>query len=147
MKIADALVGVKRLFLDTSPVIYHVEGTVAYQPLTDLIFQEIRSRTFEAVASSVTLAECLVHPYQRGDMALVQKFRNVITAGINTRYVGVDAVAESAAELRARYNLSLTDAFQVAAALATDCNAFLTNDSTLKRVGGLIILVLDELEI
>ncbi len=147
MKIADALSGVTRLFLDTSPVIYHVEGVAAYQPLTDVIFQEIRNGAFEAVTSSVTLAECLVHPYRNSDTALVQQFRNVITAGVNTRYVGVDATAESAAELRARYNLSLTDAFQVAVALAAGCDAFLTNDVILKRVTELTVLVLDDLEV
>ena len=147
MKVADALAGVNRLFLDTAPVIYHIEGNLTYQPLTDLIFQRIQSGTLEAVTSSVTLAECLVHPYRRGDTMLIQKFHQVITTAAHTRYVGVDAVAEQAAELRARYNLSLTDAFQVAAALAANCAAFLTNDTTLKRVGELAILIIDELEV
>jgi predicted nucleic acid-binding protein len=80
-------------------------------------------------------------------MALVQQFRNVITVGVHTHYVGVDSVAEQAAELRARYNLSLTDAFQIAAALAAGCDAFLTNDAALKRVSKLTILMLDELEV
>lgn len=112
-----------------------------------MIFQEIRNGTFEAVTSSVTLDECLVHPYRQGNAALVQQFRNVITAGVNTHHVGVDAVAESAAELRARYNLSLTDAFQIAAALAAGCDVFLTNDVRLKHVTELTVLVLDDLEL
>jgi predicted nucleic acid-binding protein len=147
VKVINALSGVRQLFLDTAPVIYHVEGNPAYQALTDQVFQKIQSGTPEAVTSSVTLAECLVHPYRHGDMPLVQKFRNVITAGIHTRYVGVDAVAEQSAELRARYNLALADAFQVASALAAGCDAFLTNDAALKRVSELTILVLDELEV
>jgi predicted nucleic acid-binding protein len=52
-----------------------------------------------------------------------------------------------AAELRARYNLTLTDAFQVACALDADCEAFLTNDFGLKRVTEIQIIVLDALEI
>lgn len=146
MNVNDALTGVRRLFLDTAPVIYHVEGNASYQPLTDVIFKEIGVGTFEAVTSSVTLAECLVHPYRRGAMDLVEKFRNVIVTGLHTHYVGVDAVAESAAELRARYNLSLTDAFQVAAALAAGCEALLSNDVALKRVTELRMLILDELQ-
>jgi predicted nucleic acid-binding protein len=147
VKVINALSGVRRLFLDTAPVIYHVEGNPAYQALTDQVFQKIQSGTPEAVTSSVTLAECLVHPFRHGDLPLVQTFRNVITAGIHTRYVGVDAVAEQSAELRARYNLALADAFQVASALAAGCDAFLTNDAALKRVSELTILVLDELEV
>ena len=147
IKIAAALANVRELFLDTAPIIYHVEGNLAYQPLTDQVFQTVQAGIPSAVTSSITLSECLVHPYRRGDMALAQKFRNVITAGVNTRYVGVDAVAERAAEIRAQYNLKLADSFQVAAAIAAGCDAFLTNDSALKRVDGITILVLDELEV
>jgi predicted nucleic acid-binding protein len=93
------------------------------------------------------LAECLVLPFKQSDIALAQQFRNVITQGRQTVYVGIDATTESAAELRARYNLSLTDAFQVAAALAAGCQAILTNDLGMKRVTELTILVLDELEV
>ena len=147
MKITAALANVRELFLDTAPIIYHVEGNLAYQPLTDQIFQTIQAGTISAVTSSITLSECLVHPYRRGDMALAQKFRNVITAGVNTRYVGVDAVAERAAEVRAHNNLKLADSFQVAAAIAAGCDALLKNDSTLKRVSGITILVLDDLAV
>jgi predicted nucleic acid-binding protein len=85
--------------------------------------------------------------FKQGDMTLAQPFRNAITQGRQTVYVGIDAVTESAAELRARYNLSLTDAFQIAAALAAGCQAILTNDLGMKRVTELAILVLDELEV
>ena len=101
LSIVDILRGVQRLFLDTAPIIYHVEGVATYQPVTDVIFQEISRGTVEAITSSVTLAECLVYPYKHGDMALAQRFRNVITAGVHTRYVGIDVVAEKAAEFRA----------------------------------------------
>jgi predicted nucleic acid-binding protein len=147
MKLQTALTGVRRLFLDTAPVVYHIEGNPAYQPLTDIIFQQIQTGTMLAVTSSVTLAECLVHPYRHGDRALVQKFRDAITKGAHTQFTGVDASAEQAAELRARYNLTLTDAFQIAAALASGCDAFLTNDTTLKRVTEISILLLNDLEV
>ena len=56
-------------------------------------------------------------------------------------------IAESAADLRARYNLRTPDALHVASALSSGCDAFLTNDAGLKRVQELPILVLDELEL
>ena len=114
MKITAALANVLELFLDTTPIIYHVEGNLAYQSLTDQVFQTIQAGTISAVTSSITLSECLVHLYRRGDMALAQKFLNVVTAGGNTRCGGVDAVAERSAEVRAHYNLKLADSFQVA---------------------------------
>lgn len=69
MKIAAALAKVQELFLDTAPVIYHVEGNPTYQPLTDQVFQTIQAGTLSAVTSSITLSECLVHPYWRGNSA------------------------------------------------------------------------------
>ena len=56
-------------------------------------------------------------------------------------------IARHAALLRASYNLSLTDAFQISAALAFGCSAFLTNDVALKRVTELRVLVIGELEL
>jgi predicted nucleic acid-binding protein len=55
-------------------------------------------------------------------------------------------VADQAANLRARHNLTLADALQVAVALSSGCDAFLTNDAALKRVEGLNVIVLDEFE-
>jgi predicted nucleic acid-binding protein len=57
------------------------------------------------------------------------------------------AIADSAARLRARYNLRTPDALHVATAINAGCQAFLTNDNTLKRVTELSILILDDLEI
>ena len=49
-------------------------------------------------------------------------------------------------KISSKLNLTLTDAFQAAAAIAADCDAFLTNDATLKRVDKLNVIVLDEVE-
>ena len=82
-----------------------------------------------------------------GLTGLQQDFVDLITAGPGTRFVILnEQIARDAALLRARYNLSLTDAFQVAVALASGCDAFLTNDTALKRVTELSMIVLDELE-
>ena len=57
-----------------------------------------------------------------------------------------DQIANRAADLRVRHNLTLPDAFQAAVALAAGCDAFLTNDATLKRVTELTVIVLNEVE-
>ena len=57
-----------------------------------------------------------------------------------------EVIADKAADLRARYNLTLTDAFQLAIAIQAECDAFLTNDVDLKRVKEIPILVLSEAE-
>ncbi len=146
MKVDVALQHVRRLFLDTAPVIYHVEGISAYQLLTDAIFQRISNGALEAITSPITLTECLVLPYRSGNTTLIQRFRQVITQGINTSYTRIDGVAEEAAKLRAKYKVSLPDAYQVAAAVASGCDALLSNDTALKQVTEILVLVLKDLE-
>ena len=75
-------------------------------------------------------------------------FADLIVNGYNTVFALIEQeTAKQAADLRARYNLSLTDAFQVAVAIASGCDAFLTNDIALKRVTELGVMVVDEMEL
>ena len=98
------------------------------------------------MTSPVTLAECLVVPYRLGIATLQQDFLDLIVYGNNTVFVSIDReIGTQAAELRARYNLTLPDALQIASALAAGSQAFLTNDATLKRVTEVNVLVLDDL--
>lgn len=148
MKIADALQGVSRIFLDTAPVIYYVENNPRYLTIVEVVFDYIDSGALTAVTSPVTLAEALIIPYRSGTIDLQQAFFDLITQGPNTIFVPIDQdCGRRAAEIRARYNLTLTDALQIATALNAGCDAFLTNDVTLKRVTELRILLLDELEL
>ena len=147
LKISEALAGVRTLFFDTAPIIYHVELSPRYGAIVGPIFDRVSDGDIEAVTSRIALAECLVQPYKKHDLELVERFRGFITRGRNTRCVGVDPVMEAAAELRARYNLSLTDALQVAAAVAEGCDAILTNDIPLKRVKEIRIILVDDLEL
>lgn len=147
MRVSDALQGISTLFLDTAPVIYLVEGNPVYLDRIRDIFQHIDSGRISTVTSPVTLTECLVHPLRLGLTALRQDFIDVVVNGANTTFVSIDQqVGETAARLRAKYNLRLPDALQMAAAIVTRCDAFLTNDTQLTRVAELTVLVIDELE-
>ena len=54
MTVIKALTDVDRLFIDTAPIIYHVEGHPAYQSCTDVVFQQIRDGAVVAETSSIT---------------------------------------------------------------------------------------------
>jgi predicted nucleic acid-binding protein len=147
MKITERLQTITKLFLDTAPVVYYVEEDTRYLALVDPIFDRLDAGTLVAVTSPVTLAECLVMPYRNNQVELQQIFSDLIVNGTNVLFASIDReMGRRAAELRARYNLSLTDAFQIAVALQSGCDAFLTNDMTLKRVSELSVIVLEEME-
>jgi predicted nucleic acid-binding protein len=146
MNLEDAFSGVDRCFLDTAPIIYYVEQNSAYFAIARSVFQRLKAGDFTAVTSPVTLAECLVVPHRQGLTQLKQDFVDVITAGENTLFSPITAeIGKQAAELRVQYNLKLPDALQIATAKAVGCQAFLTNDIALKRIGELQILILSEL--
>lgn len=149
MTIEESLEGVTRLFLDSAPVIYFVEQHPQYFPSVRVVFERIQSSLIFGVTSPVTLAECLVRPYRLGQTQLQQNFVNLMLGSNNMIFQPItnSSLALEAAQIRARYNLQLPDAFQIAVAVAADCEAFLTNDVTFRRVTELRILVLDELEV
>jgi len=147
VSIAEHLQGVSKLFLDTAPVIYFVERNPEYLPYVRVVFEHIRDSLLTAVTSPVTLAECLVRPYRLGQTELQQEFIDLMTGIEGIEFVGIDqTLALQAAQIRARYNLQLPDAFQIAVALAAGCEAFLTNDVIFRRVTELQVLVLDDFD-
>ena len=66
MKVADALRGVSRIFLDTAPVIYFVERAPLHFDRVGPVFDLIDVGSVAAVTSPITLAECLVVPCRLG---------------------------------------------------------------------------------
>ncbi len=135
MKLSDALQGVTKVFLDTSPVIYYVEAVPAFAEVAKGIFALIGEGQMQGVVSPVTLAECVTLPIRLGQVELRHRFTDLLTSTDGIVLVNIDAaIAQQAAELRIRYGLKLPDALQVATAITASCEAFLTNDVALKRV-------------
>lgn len=148
MKVSDALVGVSRLFLDSAPVIYYVELNPQYIAILDDIFERIGTGRVTATTGPITLAECLVMPYRLALTRVQQDFFDLVVHGRNTVFVALDEeAARDAAVFRARYNLTLPDALQVASAVRAGCEALLANDGGLRRVAEVRVVVLDELEV
>ncbi len=146
--VQDALAGVTRLGIDTPPIIYFVESHPKYDALVTEVFQRISLRQVMGITSVVSLAEVLTKPLQLDQSQLVQTYSNLLRHSLNFAMVSINAdVAELAAKLRASYQLRTPDALQIAASLAAGCKAFLTNDTDLKRVSELQVLVLDELSL
>jgi predicted nucleic acid-binding protein len=134
--------------LDTSPFIYFVERHPLYVDIMRNVFKRITDGDFEAFSSVITLTGVLVQPLRQNNQTLADEYRDLLYNGVNFKILPlIPSTAESAADLRARYNLRTPDALQIATALENGCDAFLCNDKSLKRVTELKILILDELEL
>ncbi len=147
MKLAEKLVSLRQVFLDTAPVIYFVEKNPEFSSKVQTIFSRLDDGSLTAVVSPITLAECLVIPYKIPNPGIAQTFSDLLVGNENVLFYPIDEMtADKAAVLRARYGISLTDAFQLAIAIQTGCDAFLTNDADLKRVIEIPVIVISELD-
>jgi len=108
------------------------------------IFRHIADGQLSGVASAITLMEVLVKPLGLGEMALADQYRNLLTGSENFAMMPVtETIAETAADLRARYNLRTADAIVAATAIGSGCQALVTNDGRLPRVTELRIIFLN----
>ncbi len=132
-----------RLGLDTSVFIYHIEGGTPFAPVAGEVFHTLDQRSISGVTSVLTLTELLVKPLQFGRRGLAARYETLVRATPGLAVVDVDAgIARRAATLRATYKLRTADAIQVAASLEYGATTFITNDTRLRRVRELEVIVL-----
>ena len=147
MTVDEALEGVSKLFLDTAPVIYHLEGHLRYSARMARLMQARAERGIILVTSPVTLAECLIRPLRLRRHDLSEAYLTALTVADGMELHALD-IGEGieAARIRAAYDLPLADALQVAAALGASCEALLTNDAVFRRLRCPRPLLLDDLD-
>ncbi len=135
MKMSDALANITRLCIDTMPFIYYVEENPLYVDLVQAVIDRIDEEALEVVSSVITLTEVLTLPIRLQNSQLEQAYRFILLRSGNFALIPItEAIASRAAHLRAQYNLKTPDALQIATAVEAGCEAFLTNDLTVKRV-------------
>jgi predicted nucleic acid-binding protein len=136
----------KTVFLDTAPLIYYIEENQHFSPILDKLFLANSKGKFLFQTSVITLLEVLVHPLRQNEHQLVEQYQNILcnSTTINISELNID-IAKSAAGFRAKYGLKTPDSIQVATAVYTSAEYFLTNDIRLKAIKEIEILVLDEL--
>ncbi len=143
--LASKLNGYQRVALDTAPFIYHFEDNPQYVSLTRELFNRIEKGQLMAITSALTLTEVLTGPKSEGDKDLVAKYQRVFGVFPNLHITAIDIqVAVRAADLRANFGLKTPDALQLAVATGEGAQLFVTNDSRLKKVSDIEILVLDD---
>ena len=146
MTLSDELAQVRSVFIDTAPIIYYIEAHPRYGPLVSDIVAAFQSGRLTAFSSVITLVEVLPKPIEAGNEALAKEFSDFLTAGQNISMMEITSgIAQSAGNFRGRYSFLRTmDAILIAASLEAEADAFTTNDSKLKRVSEIRVVVLRE---
>jgi predicted nucleic acid-binding protein len=135
----------RRIALDTSILIYHMEANARYLALADAVFSWVEKAGHEAVTSTITMTELLVPSYREKDENRVDAFYGLLTTYPNLQWIPPDLeTADLAAQLRATYRLRTPDALQAATALRAQASGFLTNDPVFARIEGFKTAILDQ---
>jgi predicted nucleic acid-binding protein len=136
----------KNVFLDTAPLIYYIEESPKYSPILNKLFLENSKGEFLFQTSVITLLEVLVLPMRQNEIQLVEQYQSILcnSPSIDIFDLNIE-IAKKAAGLRAKYGLKTPDSIQVATAVYSSADYFLTNDIRLRAVKEIEILILDEL--
>lgn len=136
----------RRIALDTSVFIYHLEANPSYGDMAAEVFSWLERSPHTAVTSSLTMTELLVHPYRAGSEALVNEYYGLLSLFPNLEWVAADLkVADAAARIRARHRLRTPEALQAATGICQGATALMTNDAELARVTGIEVGVFEAL--
>lgn len=135
----------KRVFLDTSPIVYYLEKNELCYLNMKKFWKEYDICDY--VTSAVTVTEYLTYPYQQNNLKQINAFYAFVD-GMDIEIKSIDKIiAEKAAQIRAEYKYFKTmDALQLATACLSGCDLFLTNDKQLKQFKGIKCMTVDEIE-
>ncbi len=144
MGLVDELRG-SRICIDTAPFIYFIEKDPKYLGIVRPIFAEIDVGKIDAITSTITLLEVLVLPFKTKNESLAEKYREILlyAEGLTTFEI-FHEVSELSSKLRAKYSIRTPDAIQIAVGIIYGADTFLTNDSGLKKVKDIKIVILED---
>jgi predicted nucleic acid-binding protein len=145
LKLRRAVQKHKIIGLDTAPFIYFIENVAPYADLLDPVFSLLENHALRAVTSTVTFAEILTKPFADKNFSLADEIKFTLKSFSSLSLASIDEkLGEAAALIRARYEIRLPDALQVAAAIQREATLFLTNDKRVKKVDAVEVLVLSD---
>lgn len=138
----------KKAFLDTAPLIYFLDDDANFGEKMRCILEVLLGADRKVVSSVITCDEYLVYPFRTNNQEKIDVFFEFTKdCGIDLTPITVE-IAMKAAAIRAKYeHFKPMDALQLAAAVETGCDVFLTNDKQLKQFTEIRCITVEEWEL
>ena len=127
-----------RVLVDSAPLIYLLEDHAVFAPRFEGVFRLHEAGRVRIAVSTIAVAEVLVGPLRHGQDALAKRYEKAME-GFDIVAVS-QAIAVTAARLRANAGLRLPDALQAATALEIGAVALVTHDRDFSKLNGLRVL-------
>lgn len=143
------MTGYKKVFVDTAPFIYFIEGSQdnpLYHDKVKNFLNDCYNNNIQFVTSVVTIEEYFAYPYRIDAPKYIDLFEKLIQT-LNFKVVEIDkTIAKNAAKIRAEYKaFKSMDALQIATAVLNECDLLLTNDKQLKQFKEIKCITIDDL--
>jgi uncharacterized protein len=146
--IPKALRGHRRVLIDSSVWIYHLEQHSEFGQAAGDVIESLEDGRFRGIVSELTLLELTVRPLQVGRQDVADEYELLLSyfPNVELEPVSRDVLLDAAA-LRARYRLRTPDAILVATGIRAGVTAAVTNDEGWKavRAAGLETILLSDL--
>ena len=135
------------IFIDTAPFIYFFEGNYDLSNKSMNVLFYLLNGNFDIYTSYITEVEMKVIPQRNKQINKIVTMDNFFEEfAINRLSLGIRDY-KIALDIRAEYSfIKLIDAFQLALALNTKCDYFLTNDKELRKFKQIKVVLIDEFE-
>lgn len=136
----------KKIFLDTTPIIYFLDVDVNYAEKIENLFSDFLEAESQMITSTITCTEYLTYPFRTGNSEKIDAFFKFLSdCDIPMCPIDVD-IAKKAAQIRAEYkDFKTIDYLQLATACVQECDLFLTNDKQLRQFKEIKCATMDEL--
>ena len=137
---------IKRVFVDTAPVIYYTQKDKNFLKQTEDAFNYLCiTLKCQLVFSDITLAESCVYPFRENNTDWAQNLDNFIKKS-NLEFIHTtQEIAFKSALIRAKFkSFQPLDSIQLATAVIGNCDLFFTNDKRLKKFDEINCVTLDD---
>ncbi|MCX7926106.1 MAG: PIN domain-containing protein [Fimbriimonadales bacterium] len=128
----------RKVYLDSAPVIYFVEQTPNF-------YARVRAHLQPddwLVVCELTRLECRILPLRQRNLALLADFDLFFTQYVNQVMPLTSGVIDKATDIRAYHRYNLADSIHLAAAVLAECDMFLTNDLRLANFAEIQVVTL-----
>jgi predicted nucleic acid-binding protein len=147
MPAAKPWAGHRRILLDTSIWIYHLEEHPEFAQAASALMTALASGEFAGVISELTLMELLVKPLKLGRRDIADQYELILNDFPHLVLVPINRdVLVLAAALRARHGIKTPDAIILSTGIRSGATLAITNDMRWKRVTEIAVQTLQSFE-
>jgi len=132
--------------IDSCILIYFIQDDKKFSKIINNIFTEISKNDGCINTSFLSLIEILVKPIENNDVDMIKKCKEYMLNSKILHLIPLDEkIAEKSAYIRAKNGIKTPDAIEIATAVITGSDVFITNDKRLQKIKELPVIILDDI--